>query len=175
MKGTIVRCLADLVHDRWGAETWKKILKDAGVSESDKTILLPISDVDDRVALQLLQSTAKVLRVSSQDAADAFGEYWCCTYAPKLYKAILQRFQSAREMILGMDRVHVELTASMPNARPPRFEYLWKSDSTLIVTYKSHRNLVEVYMGLARGVGKFFKEPMTVKQTAPHTVQIDFQ
>jgi hypothetical protein len=174
MKGTITRCLAELVQERWGRDAWSNILKDAGVSPTDKTIVMPISDVDDRVALALLQSTSKVLKVSSQEAADAFGAYWCCTYAPKLYKTVLQRFSNAREMILGMDRVHVDLTATMPNARPPRFDYEWKSDKTLFVTYKSHRNLVEVYIGLARGVGQYFKEPLTVTQAGAHTVRIDF-
>jgi hypothetical protein len=77
-------------------------------------------------------------------------------------------------MILGLDGVHVEMTRSISNARPPRFVYKWRDDKTLHVEYKSHRNLIEVYAGLARGVGKYFKEPLKVRVLGPQSVEIEF-
>jgi hypothetical protein len=86
----------------------------------------------------------------------------------------MRRFKSARELLLGLDHVHVEVTAMMTNARPPRFDYRWASDRVLIVTYKSHRDLLPLYMGLAWGVGKYFKEPLDVSRTGPDLVRIEF-
>jgi hypothetical protein len=59
-------------------------------------------------------------------------------------------------------------------SRPPRFDYRWASDRVLIVTYKSHRDLLPLYMGLARGVGKYFEEPLDVSRAGPDLVRIEF-
>lgn len=172
MKGTITRCLAELVQSKWGADAWKKITAHAGATD-EITLMMPSADVDDQLAMTLLDSTSTVLGVTPTEAANAFGEYWCCTYAPRVYKNIVSRFKTAREMIVGLDDVHVEMTRSIPNARPPRFTYTWRDARTLIVRYTSHRNLVHVYAGLARGVGKYYNEPLTVRVTG-QTVEIQF-
>jgi hypothetical protein len=172
MKGTITRCLAELVQTKWGADTWRQVCERAGAGD-DMTLMMPSADIDDALAMALLESTSAVVGVTPREAADAFGEYWCCVYVPRMYKGIAARFKSAREMILGMDDVHVEMTRSIPNARPPRFTYTWRDARTLVVKYSSHRNLVHVYAGLARGVGKLYNEALTVRVTG-QTVEIQF-
>jgi hypothetical protein len=151
---------------------WAEILRDAG-AEGDVSIRLPSSDVSDEVAFRLMESTSRVLGVSPQQVADAFGEHWCCTYAPKLYGNIMRRFKNAREMILGLDKLHVEMTRTIPNARPPRFEYRWATPNLLVVDYISQRNMVHVYCGLVRGVGKYYKESLQVQNTG-NKVEIRF-
>lgn len=172
MKGTITRCLAELVQSKWGADTWQRIAARAGAPDAI-TLMMPSADVDDALAMALFDATCAVVGVSPTEAADAFGEHWCCVYAPRMYKGVVARFKSAREMILGIDELHVELTRSIPNARPPRFSYSWRDAKTLVVRYSSHRNLVHLYAGLAKGVGKYFKEPLTVR-VAGKSVEIQF-
>ena len=58
---------------------------------------------------------------------------------------------------------------------PNSFEIDWIDDDTLEVTYKSHRSLLGVYMGLARGVGKRFGEPMKVGAVGRDRVRIQFE
>ena len=125
-------------------------------------------------SVRLLSSTCKILGINFQQAADAFGEYWCCTYAPRLYGVIVKRFKNAREMILGLDEVHVMMTATIPNSRPPRFDYKWESDNTLNVTYNSQRNMIDIYIGLVKGVGAFFKEKLVVTKLSSQHVKIVF-
>jgi hypothetical protein len=172
MKGTITRCMGELVQSKWGADAWRRIVARAGAKD-DITLMMPSADIDDQLALALLEAACTELGVTPAQAADAFGEYWCCVYAPKVYKNIVARFKSAKEMILGLDDVHVEMTRSIPNARPPRFTYSWRDAKTLVVKYSSHRNLVHVYVGLVRGVGKFYGEQLTVRTTG-QTVEIQF-
>jgi hypothetical protein len=174
MKATITNCLAELVESRFGKDKWTAILSDSGLQARSSAFRLPTSDIPEEQVSKLLASTCKVLGINSQQAADAFGEYWCCTYAPRLYNVIVKRFKNAREMILGLDEVHVMMTATIPNARPPRFVYTWESDSTLNVTYQSPRNLIDIYIGLVKGVGKFFKEKLVVTKLSPYQVKIVF-
>ncbi|PZR17573.1 MAG: hypothetical protein DI536_04470 [Archangium gephyra] len=66
------------------------------------------------------------------------------------------------------------LTRAVPNARPPRFQLSWRDADTLDVEYLSERKLIDVYVGLARGVGKYFKEALTVTKLSETHVQIVF-
>jgi hypothetical protein len=175
MKGTITTCLAEMVEKKFGADRWQTILAVANVDARSRALLkVAIADVPDHVVVQLLEATARVLGITAEKAADAFGEYWCCEYAPNTYKAVVARFKDARQTILDLDTLHVRMTAAMPNARPPRFDYKWIDEQTLQVTYKSHRSLIGVYMGLARGVGKYFGETLKVWESGRNNVIIQF-
>ncbi|MCK0153718.1 heme NO-binding domain-containing protein [Alcanivorax sp. S6407] len=175
MKGTITRCAKELVESTFGADQWLAILEDAKVDEETRhRLAYPTTDIDDSMAKDILASTAKVLGLTAEQVADAFGEHWCCVYAPKIYSSIITRFDSAREMILGMDKIHVQMTATIKNARPPRFDYQWQDDRTLIVTYKSFRGMIDIYRGLVLGVGKLFNEPLSARKLDNTQVEIVF-
>lgn len=153
-----------------GAEVTKQVIKAAGLDQQATMLRMPIIDIPDSHFHRLFAATLKVTGLTAEQGCDAFGEYWCCDYAPKLYAPYLQRFKNAREMILGLDALHVAVTRAVPNARPPRFVTTWRDDQkTLDVEYKSERAMIDVYVGLARGVGKYFGEVMTVtKQSETH-------
>ena len=174
MKGTITACLIELVEKKFGKDKWAAILDDAKLREHAADFRMAPVDIPDELIGELLASTCKVLGVTLQQAADAFGEYWCCSYAPRVYALVYKRFKSAREMILGMDKVHVDMTATIPNAHPPRFTYTWENPHTLLVEYKSKRNMIDIYVGLVRGVGTHFKEKLDVTKISPTQVRIVF-
>lgn len=173
MKGSIVCCLAQLVETEFGADRWRAIVKDAG-AERTPGLRLAMSDIDDAIALRLIDSTAHVLGITAEQVADAFGKQWCCVYAPDVYRNYVKRFSSAREMILGLDDLHVSVTEAIPNARPPRFDYHWEDERTLLVTYKSSRGLIDLYVGLARGVGAYFEEKLSVEKLSATQCRIHF-
>jgi hypothetical protein len=174
MKGTITTCLAELVETKFGVDRWNAILDVAAVDPRMRPQLkMATADIPDPVAVALLDATASVLGITADQAADAFGEYWCCTYAPSTYRAVVARFKDFRESILALDALHVRMTQTIPNARPPRFDYRWVDDDTLEVTYKSHRNLLGVYMGLVRGLAKFFDRPVKVFAIDSKRVRIE--
>ncbi len=175
MKGTITACLIELIGKKFGKDKWAAIVEDAKLGEHAAEFRMSPVDIPDEQVSKLLASTCKVLGMTAEQVADAFGEYWCCHYAPRVYALVYTRFKSAREMILGMDKVHVETTVSIPDAHPPRFAYTWENPSTLIVEYKSRRNLIDLYVGLARGVGKYFREDLTVTKLSPVKVKIVFR
>lgn len=174
MKATMTNCLAELVETRFGKDKWSAILLDSGLQSSASAFRLPSSDIPEEQVAKLLGSTLRVLGINTQQAADAFGEYWCCTYAPRLYGVVVQRFKSAREMILGLDHIHILMTATLASSRPPRFDYRWESDNTLNVTHNSQRNLIDVYIGVVKGVGAYFREELVVTKLSSRHVKIVF-
>ncbi len=172
MKGVIVNCLKDLVTEKFGKDKWAQALEKVGIDKD--AFFLATQDVDDGAVLKVVGSVCSVLNISLPQAADAFGEYWMCTYALKIYKPFYNGVATAKDFLLKMDHVHHTATVSIPNARPPRFEYSWENNKTLIMKYKSHRGLIDFLVGLIRGVGKYFKENLNVSKLGEDKVKIVF-
>ena len=172
MKGVIALALKELVVEKAGADKWKQALAIAGIDR--EPMILPVSDVDDQTILDIVNGVCQVLGISLVQVADAFGYYWVNVYSQKMYSKYYAGMKTARDLLLGMDKVHVAMTQTMANARPPRFEYEWKDDKTLIMKYKSHRGLIDFLVGLIKGVGKFYKENLTVTKLGDDSVRIVF-
>lgn len=172
MKGVIASCLKELVVNKFGNDKWESAVVMAGFNQT--TAFLPTQDVDDTDVLKVVESVCKVLNISLPQAADAFGEYWVCTYAPKIYKPYYRMATSAKEFLSKMDDVHRLTTETIPNARPPRFEYTWIDDKTLIMKYNSKRKLIDFMVGLIKGVGKHFKENLQVSKLDDDSVKVLF-
>ena len=66
------------------------------------------------------------------------------------------------------------MTQSIPNASPHRFDYKWEGASTLVVTYKSKRNMIDIYAGLVEGVGVSFRETLEVRKLSASRIKILF-
>ncbi len=163
MKGTIVKCLEEAIKTKYSDDKWKAILVASGMPPT--AFFVTTSVIPDEDVVKLLKSTATVLGVSLDDAMDMFGDFWSTTYAPSIYGAYYKKAKSAREFLLNLDHVHVVMTKSA-GASPPRFRYEWRKDNHLVMHYDSPRGLVALMPGLIRGVGRYFRETLTVSVTA---------
>lgn len=172
MKGVIAECMARLVTDKKGKSVWEAVLREAGLDANDT--FLPTDDVPDEQVVRLADATARVLGMTREQTAEAFGEYWINQYAPKIYRIYFSRFESSREFLEGMDDLHDKVTRNVPNARPPRFEYEEVDEKTLIMTYKSSRNMLEFFVGLVRGVGRHFGEDLKIFKLGGDRVKVVF-
>ena len=172
MKGVIVTCLESLVKEQFGQHPWEDILEEAGVERH--TLFNMTSNIDGKVAVDIIHATCKVLDLTLYQAADAFGDYWVNVYAPKVYSMYYRKAHSAKEMLLNMDKLHETVTASIADAHPPRFDYEWKDENTLIMHYKSHRGLIDFFVGLIKGVGRYYNEDLRVAKQSETAVEIVF-
>lgn len=172
MKGAIAMCLKSLVTEKYGQTKWKETLTHAGITREPLMTLL--TDMDDAMVLNLVQSACKVLNKTNQQISDEFGEFWVNNYVPKYYSRYVTGIKNSKEMLSAMDSVHVRVTQNIQNSRPPRFEYKWVNDKTLIMTYKSERNLMELFIGLIKAVGKHFNEKLLIKKLNNKEVEIIF-
>jgi hypothetical protein len=173
MKGTIVQCVADLVESVAGKEKWREILRKSNLPED--LHITRIADIDDAVIQTVLGNICGVLNLTLPQVIDAFGDYWVNVYAPKYYKAYYYGIRNAKALIMGVDKIHEQVTKIMPNAHPPRFDFEETGGNTLRVHYKSHRKMIDFYIGLIKGVGKFFKAQLTVKKLSEEYVEITFE
>lgn len=172
MKGSIALCVKDLVTEKFGKEKWDEVIKNAGLTR--EPLLTLLTDLDDKVMMDIINSVSKTLNLNMNQVSDAFGEYWVCNFAPKYYSRYMEGLKSAKDMLLAMDNVHVKVTQNIQNAHPPRFEYNWVNDKTLVMKYKSSRGLIDLLVGLVKGVGKHFKENISVRKLNPTEVEVKF-
>lgn len=172
MKGVIIKCLKDMIHEKFGRDKWTKILETSGLDPY--MAIKALDDIEDSDVIKIVESTCKVLGITLPQAADTFGDYWVNVFAPKIYKIYYEGLNSAKEFILYMDKLHTRVTNHVPNSIPPKFEYNWQDETTLIVNYKSHRGLIDFFVGLAKGVGKYFKEDIKVTKLSEEQVKIVF-
>lgn len=172
MKGSIVQCLGDLVKSNFGTDKWENSLETAGLSKT--SFFIPLQNVDDEKVTKIVDALCKVNNISPSQAADAFGEYWVNVYAPKLYSSYFKGMNNSKEFLLKMDNVHENVTKNIDNAHPPRFEYEWKDNKTLVMKYHSKRGLIDILMGLVKGVGKYYKEDLKVTKISNDKLQIIF-
>lgn len=172
MKGVILDCLEKLVLHKRDKKTWKTILERAGLDPNAS--FLVNQDIDDEIVMRIVQATCAVLDRTLQQTAGAFGIYWMKYYAPSMYRAYFGDVPSAREFLLQMNDVHERVTKNIRNARPPRFEYEQPDDKTLLMTYRSDRDLMDFFIGLVNGVGHHFNEELTILRAGDHTLKIIF-
>lgn len=172
MKGVIADCLGKLVSNKFGKEKWQDSLELAGLPPY--TSFLATQDIPDESIMKVIESVCKVLDINLQQAADVFGDYWMNDYAPHIYGVYYRQSKSAKQFLLNMDDVHRMTTENIPNAHPPRFTYEWEDDDTLIMNYESKRGLIVFLIGLIKGVGKYYKENLEVKQMGDNRVQVVF-
>jgi hypothetical protein len=159
VKGTIVKCLEELVRTKHGDDRWKAILQKAGMSPT--TMFVTTAVVPDGDVTKLLAATAAVLCITLEQAMDAFGDFWSTTYAPSIYGTYFKKAKGAKDFLLNLDHIHVAMTKAA-GAAPPRFRYEWRGEKTLVMHYDSPRGMVALMPGLIRGVGRHFREAVTV-------------
>ncbi len=172
MKGVILDCMEKLVVEKKGKPVWEKILVNSGFDKNKKFLIT--QDIDDKIVLKIIDSTCIVLNNSLQTTANAFGVYWMKYYAPKIYRAYFGNTKTAKDFLLKLNKTHEQVTNNIENARPPIFEYEQPDEKTLIMTYISERNLMEFFIGLIKGVGKYFDEELTIERTGGNKVKINF-
>jgi hypothetical protein len=160
------------VVEKFGRKEWVEALGKSRMDSGPK--ILPISDVDDESVLNIINSLCEILNISLTQLTDMFGEYWVNVYSQRMYSAYYKGAKTAKDFILKMDSVHVAMTKGTPGAQPPRFEYEWKDDKTLIMKYISHRNLIDLMVGLIKGVGRFYKSDLKVTKLGSDEVEIIF-
>lgn len=172
MKGTIVKCLEELVVSQFGQDKWEKSLEDAGLKKN--AMFFTVSDVEDAQVMKVVGAVCTNLGLSLPQAADAFGDYWVNTYSQKMYGQFYKKNKTAKDFMLDMDNVHINMTKTMKDAKPPRFKYEWKNDKTLVINYNSERGLIDFAVGLTKGVGKFYNEKLAVSKLSQDKFQVIF-
>ncbi|MDR1429919.1 MAG: heme NO-binding domain-containing protein [Spirochaetaceae bacterium] len=178
MRSQIFLCLTELIREKFGKEKLDLILDASGLSDS-KTYMRYFNGLDfsDEKFFDLVRNVCGILNITKDQAAEAFGEYWVCVYAPREYPQYFKNIKNAEDLLLKLDSIHQDVTANSPShaeaALPPRFD-VQRDGNILKVHYKSKRGMIDFYMGLVKGVGVYFSTPVEIQKISEEEVVIRF-
>jgi len=172
MKGVIAICLKEVIVSKFGVPKWNEIMTASG--QNPGMAILATVDIDDAVVVNIVKNSCRILNLSMEQIADFFGDHWMNSYAVKIYKPYYGTNSTAKDFFLKLSEIHDKVTRNIPNSRPPKFEYEWKNENTLILTYISPRGLIDFVVGLAKGVGKYFHQKLSVRKISSSKVEIIF-
>ena len=172
MKGSIPTCLKRMTIAHFSQALWEETLENIGISKY--TAFPVLANIDDLTVIKIVEELGYILDISPEQLADKFGDYWVNIYSQEAYSRYYFKYQRAMDFLLGMDDLHKQITQQIKNAQPPRFSYQFEADNVMIMEYKSHRNLIDLMIGLIKGVGKYYHEELQITKLSANKVRIIF-
>ena len=159
MHGLIFSELKKYVVARLGGEAWNKLEAEAGLANK---IYLPNQVYSDEEMVKLIGAAVRLTGKDGKSIQEDFGEF----IAPellKLYNSQINPTWKALDLIEKTEEmVHRVVRLKIPGATPPHLKVTRSSPKKLVMVYNSPRRMCGVAIGLARGVGKQYKQPLKV-------------
>jgi len=172
MKGVYVLGFIEAIKQKVGQEKFQKVLQHAGFKQ--EPVIFAIIDVDDGVFFRIIHSTSKVLNVPLCKITEIFSDFWIHHFTQKLYRKIYQQYNSFKDLLLDLNWLHEMLTKYLPRRKPPKFEYQWENEKTLLITYKSKRNLIDLVISHAKAAAKFYNQKINITKVGENTIRVEF-
>lgn len=162
MYGMVNNAVEDLVVKNFGRDRWEAIRRRAGV---DDDVFISNQPYDDKITFDLVGAAVDELGLSADTVLVAFGEHWVLETAARGYGAMMDGTgRSLPEFLANLGVLHTRVQLVMPALRPPEFEVTDRTDSSLILHYRTHRSGLTMFAyGLIVGLGKRFGTPVTVE------------
>jgi methyl-accepting chemotaxis protein len=173
MKGVVVGSIKDYYISKKGQEEWFSLLEQIGLDRHK--LILATTDFDDTLVEKIIDKMADSLQLKKEELLKELGKYFVTNSTQKLYQFFYKKHNSAKSFLLDMDKLHLQMTSIIKDARPPRFEFEEKDESTLTIKYKSHRNMLSYLEGALIGVGEVYNENLAVSKIGNDKVEIKFK
>lgn len=156
MYGLVNKAIKDLVEEKFGTATWRRIAAAAGFKSDE---FLSMEPYDDDLTYRLVKAGCDELRMEPKDLLNAFGEFWIKYTATEGYGELLDLFgKSFEEFVSNLDAMHSRIALTMPQLRPPGFEFERRKDGRHRLHYRSFRpGLAPMVVGILRGLADRFQ------------------
>ena len=153
MYGMINVAIRDLVNEKFGNESWKKICKEVNLEDDQYKYL---EYYPDHITISLVGAASKVLSIPADVILKEFGAYWIKHTAQMGYGPIMDLFGADFITCLkNLNNMHARMGLNMPNLKPPRFEVRDLGNHIYDLEYFStRRGLEPMVMGLITGLAE---------------------
>lgn len=165
MYGLVNKALAQMVVSIHGAHAWETIKTRADV---DVDVFVSMDSYPDEVTYKLVGAASDVLGDPPEALLEAFGEYWTLYTSQSGYGDYF-RVGGTRlaDFLANLDHLHARVGLIYPSMCLPSFTVEKLDDDNLLLHYRSERDgLAPMVVGLVKGLGKLFKERLTIEQVA---------
>lgn len=162
MKGTVVSSWVDSSRTLFGNNVVDDALKAFGISST--YIFSPLEDVDDKIALGIVENIGNSVGKNKDDIWFIMGEENIKTFS-KLYPGFF-RHDSAYQFLKSMNDVHAIVMKRFRGAKPPILDVTPLSSYEIYFTYRSKRGMGNYLKGLISGVSHYFNEKIEIEEVS---------
>ena len=161
MHGLLFSELKKFVVSKLGADSWNKLLVEAGLASK---IYMPNQTYSDEELVRLVTTASRMTGIPVADLEEAFGEF----IAPELLKLYSTQINPAWRTLDVVEKtetfVHRAVRLKVPGADPPRLSTTRPDPQTVILQYTSARKLCPVAIGIIKGTARTLNETVSVEQ-----------
>lgn len=162
MKGIIFNLLEEVVTQKFGADTWDRLLEATKLDGS----FTSLGSYPDEQLVALVEAASAALKLPADQIIRWFGGE-AIPLLVKKYPAFFARHTSTRPFILTLNGIiHPEVRKLYPGADTPDFEVDASSPEMLVLGYRSKRKLCALAEGLVQGAANHYHETVTINHCA---------
>lgn len=158
MKGTIVSAWVKTCKNLYGENITDDALRNFNINPD--RIFTPTEDIDDKIALGIIEFIAKRLNKDTGAIWRDMGNDNIVTYS-RDYPAFF-RYSNLFSFLRAMYNIHIVVTKRVPGAKPPILGIEPISSRTASMTYASPRGMFDYFHGMLEGAAKYYKEDIVV-------------
>lgn len=146
MKGIVFTEFLQLVEDKYGLEIVDDIIEKSKLES--KGAYTAIGTYDFSEMLSLLSHLSKSTKLSIDELLLLYSEHFFAVLASS-YPGLIDKYNDPIEMLASIeDHIHIEVLKIYPDAELPEFKILEKTESRLVMIYKSSRAMYYFGLGL---------------------------
>ncbi len=157
MRGVLPKLMQEFAVGNYGRDVVAKMLEAMG-----NPVFLATANYPDQVLKQMAHELSRITGDSTREVFRKLGRYTMDGFY-RMYRRYFKT-NDLKELYLGMDALHKQLTKDYPGINPPAFTYEDKGN-TLVMTYRSSRALFEYFEGIILGAADFMKRKVDVRLT----------
>jgi len=160
MKGIVFTEFLDLVEEKFGIETLDEIIEKSNLKS--KGVYTSVGTYDFAEMLALVGNLSEKTQLSIDDLLLVYGEHFF-SVIEKSYPSFLQAYSGPIEMLSSIENhIHVEVRKIYPDAELPTFTIEEKTNTSLVMIYKSSRAMYSFGRGLMNKTFEHFNKSATI-------------
>lgn len=174
MKGIVFTEFLELVEDKFGLEVVDKIIQQSNLPSQGAYTAIGTYDFSEM--LGLLKHLSEHTKLSIDDLLLTYAEHFFTVLASS-YPGLIDKYKDPIELLSSIENhIHVEVRKIYPDAELPTFEIKEKTQSTLVMIYKSSRAMYSFGLGLMRKTFEHFDTTakITMEKLAQDGTEVKF-
>lgn len=160
MKGVIFTEFLDLVEEKFGLEMVDTIIENSDLDSGG--IYTSVGTYNFSEMLSLLTNLSGETNISIDDLLEVYAEHFFGIIEVS-YPGFLAQYQEPLEMLASIENhIHVEVRKIYPDAELPTFTIEDRTETTLVMIYKSSRAMYSFGKGLMNKTFEHFNSSATI-------------
>jgi hypothetical protein len=161
MHGIIFAELQKFVSTHQGSHAWNELLRRTGLRGSVYVSSDPHPDSDFE---SLVAAASQLTGRPTAQILEDFGDFITPVLINRYGHLLSPRWTSLDVIEHTENTVHTLVRARHPGAHPPRLKTKRTGPNEIVLTYTSPRRLCFLAIGIGRGLGRHFKENLSIEQ-----------